>query len=255
VIELNLVAQDSTAYGIDLGTEPSLSDLLEDLAKIDTFSWIRILYSYPQRIKRRLLQVMASHESICKYLDIPLQHVSARLLKAMGRFGSAEEFHEIIAFIRAYLPEVTLRTTLIVGFPGETEADFQELYEFVEKAAFQRLGIFAYSPEKGTKAARLKNAVEESVKEERLRALVDLQGKVSLDYHQKLVGTVQPLLVEGVSGETDLLLEGRLASQAPEVDGCVFINKGFGQVGEIMDVRITEAHPYDLVGEILENPK
>jgi len=254
VIELNLVAQDTTGYGIDLDTEPRLSDLLEDLARIGKFSWIRILYGYPQRIDRRLLEVMASYDCICKYLDIPLQHVSARLLKAMGRSGSSEEFHEIIAFIRAYLEEVTLRTTLIVGFPGETEADFQELYEFVEKAGFQRLGIFAYSPEKGTKAARLKNAVEESVKQERLRALVDLQEKVSLDYHQKLVGTVQPILVEGVSGETDLLLEGRLASQAPEVDGCVLINKGFGQVGEIMDVRITEAHPYDLVGEIVGSP-
>jgi ribosomal protein S12 methylthiotransferase len=171
----------------------------------------------------------------------------------MGRSGSSEEFHEIIGFIRDHLPEVTLRTTLIVGFPGETDADFQKLYEFVEKAAFQRLGIFTYSPEKGTKAERLKNAVEDSVKQERLRALVDLQGKVSLEYHQKLVGTVQPLLLEGESGETDLLLEGRLASQAPEIDGCVLINKGFGQVGEIMDVRITEAHPYDLVGEIVEN--
>ena len=251
VIELNLVAQDSTAYGIDLGTEPRLSDLLEDLAKIDSFSWIRILYSYPQRVDRRLLHVMASYACICKYLDIPLQHVSPRLLKTMGRSGSSEEFHEIIGFIRDHLPEVTLRTTLIVGFPGETDADFQELYDFVEKAAFQRLGIFTYSPEKGTKAARLKNAVEDSVKQERLQALVDLQRKVSLDYHQKLVGTFQPLLVEGESGETDLLLEGRLASQAPEVDGCVLINKGFGQVGEIMDVRITEAHPYDLVGEIV----
>jgi ribosomal protein S12 methylthiotransferase len=226
---------------------------LEDLAGFGKFSWIRILYGYPQRIDRRLLEVMASYDCICNYLDIPLQHVSARLLKAMGRSGSYEEFHEIIALIRAYLPEATLRTTLIVGFPGETEADFQELYEFVEKAAFQRLGLFAYSPEKGTKAARLENAVEQSVKQERLRALVDLQEKVSLDYHQELVGTVQPALVEGVSGETDLLLEGRLASQAPEVDGCVFINKGFGQVGEIMDVRITEAHPYDLVGEIIGN--
>jgi ribosomal protein S12 methylthiotransferase len=122
------------------------------VAQIGKFSWIRILYGYPQRIDRRLLEVMASYDCICKYLDIPLQHVSARLLKAMGRSGSSEEFHEIIAFIRAYLPEITLRTTLIVGFPGETEADFQELYEFVEKAGFQRLGIFAYSPEKGTKA-------------------------------------------------------------------------------------------------------
>lgn len=253
VIELNLVAQDSTAYGIDLGTEPRLADLLEDLATIDSFSWIRILYSYPLRVDRRLLQVMASYDCICKYLDIPLQHVSSRLLKAMGRSGSSEEFLEVIGFIRDRLPEITLRTTLIVGFPGETEADFQELYDFVEKAAFQRLGIFTYSPEKGTKAARLKNAVEDPVKQERLQTLVDLQAKISLVYHQQLLGTVQPLLVEGVSDETDLLLEGRLASQAPEVDGCVLINQGMGQMGEIMDVRITEAHPYDLVGEIVEN--
>lgn len=253
VIELNLVAQDSTAYGIDLGTEPRLSDLLEGLATIDSFSWIRILYSYPQRVDRRLLQVMASHDCICNYLDIPLQHVSARLLKTMGRSGSSEELHELIGFIRDHLPGVTLRTTLIVGFPGETEADFQELYDFVKKAVFQRLGIFTYSPEKGTKAARLKNALEEPVKQERLRALVDLQAQISLDYHQKLVGTIQPLLMEGVSDETDLLLQGRLASQAPEVDGCVLINQGWGKVGEIMDVRITEAHPYDLVGEIVEN--
>lgn len=251
VMELNLVAQDTTAYGTDLGTKVRLPDLLEALAKSGLFSWIRVLYAYPQKISRRLLEVMASHESICKYLDLPLQHVSGRLLKAMGRSGSAQNFYELIDLIREYLPDVTLRTTLIVGFPGETEEDFQDLYDFVDQARFHRLGLFAYSPEKGTRAARLTNPVDECLKKHRLHVLADLQEKISLDYNNRLAGTVQPVLIEGVSKETELLLEGRLASQAPEIDGCVLINKGFGQVGKIMEVRITEAHPHDLVGQIV----
>jgi ribosomal protein S12 methylthiotransferase len=253
VIELNLVAQDTTAYGTDLDATPRLPDLLEGLAKIGKFPWIRVLYAYPQKIDRGLLQTMASHESICKYLDLPLQHVSGRLLKAMGRTGSAEEFHELVALIRESLPEVTLRTTLIVGFPGETEGDFQELYDFVEQARFQRLGLFAYSPEKGTRAALFSDLVEESVKIQRVQALAALQEKISLDYNSRLVGTAQPVLIEGVSDESDLLLQARLSSQAPEVDGCVLINKGFGKVGEVAVARITEAHPHDLIGEIAES--
>ena len=253
VVELNLIAQDTTAYGIDLGKSPRLPDLLEALAKTDKFSWIRLLYGYPQRINRRLLEVMGSHDSVCKYLDLPLQHVSPQLLKAMGRSGSAQEFHELLGVIRDCLPEVTLRTTFIVGFPGETEADFKELYDFVALARFQRLGIFTYSPENGTRAARLSKPVPESVKEQRLQTLADLQEEISLDYHKQLLHTVQPVLIEGLSAETDLLLQARLPSQAPEIDGCVFINKGIGQVGEIMEVKITEAYPHDLVGEVLEN--
>jgi ribosomal protein S12 methylthiotransferase len=253
VVELNLIAQDTTAYGIDLGKSPRLPDLLEALAEADKFSWIRILYGYPQRINRRLLGVMGSYDSVCKYLDLPLQHVSPQLLKAMGRSGSAQEFHELLGIIRDCLPEVTLRTTFIVGFPGETEADFKELHDFVARARFQRLGIFRYSPENGTRAARLSNHVPESVKEQRLQTLADLQEEISLDYHKQLLHTVQPVLIEGLSAETDLLLEARLPSQAPEIDGCVFINKGIGQVGEIMEVKITEAYPHDLVGEVLEN--
>ena len=251
VVELNLIAQDTTAYGIDLGESPRLPDLLEALAEANKFSWIRVLYGYPQRINRRLLEVMGSYDSVCKYLDLPLQHVSPRLLKAMGRSGSAEEFHQLIEIIRDCLPEVTLRTTFIVGFPGETEADFKELHDFVARARFQRLGIFTYSPENGTRAARYRNPVSESVKEQRLQILADLQEEISLDYHKQLLHTVQPVLIEGLSAETDLLLEARLASQAPEIDGCVFINKGFGQVGKIMEVKITEAHPHDLVGEVI----
>jgi ribosomal protein S12 methylthiotransferase len=254
VIELNLVAQDTTAYGTDLEATLRLSDLLEALAKIGKFHWIRLLYAYPQKIDGKLLETMASHESICNYLDLPLQHVSGHLLKAMGRTGSAEEFLELVTMIREYLPEVTLRTTLIVGFPGERQEDFQELYEFVERARFQRLGLFAYSPEKGTRAALLSDPVEESVKIQRVQALATLQEKISLDYNSRLVGTAQPVLIEGVSDESDLLLQGRLASQAPEVDGCVLINKGFGRVGEIVAARITEAHPHDLIGEIAEAP-
>ena len=251
VIELNLIAQDTTAYGTDLDTDHYLADLLEALAKRGKFSWIRVLYGYPQKIDLHLLATMASHESICNYLDLPLQHVSVPLLTAMGRSGSAEEFLDLIAFIRDYLPEVTLRTTLMVGFPGEREKDFQELYEFVQQASFQRLGLFGYSAEKGTRAAQMSNPVEESVIMERVQVLADLQAKISQEHNSRLVGTVQPVLIEGVSDETDLLLQGRLASQAPEVDGCVLINKGFGQVGEIMPVRITEAHPHDLVGEVV----
>ena len=251
VVELNVIAQDTTAYGIDLGASPRLPNLLEALAKTGMFPWIRLLYGYPQRINRELLEVMGSHDPICKYLDLPFQHSSSRLLKDMGRSGSAQEFHELIAYIREVLPEVTLRTTLIVGFPGEEDADFQELCDFVEQARFNRLGVFTYSPEKGTKAARLSNPVPDSVKQNRLQVLSHLQENISLDYHEQLVGTVQPVLIEGLSDETDLLLKGRLASQAPEVDGCVLINKGLGQMGEIMDVRIGEAHPYDLVGEIV----
>lgn len=253
VIELNLVAQDTTAYGTDLEATLRLPDLLEALAKIGKFHWIRLLYAYPQKIDGKLLETMASHESICNYLDLPLQHVSGHLLKAMGRTGSAEEFFELVTTIREYLPEVTLRTTLIVGFPGERQEDFQELYEFVEKARFQRLGLFAYSPEKGTRAALLSDPVEESVKIQRVQALAALQEKISLDYNSRLVGTAQPVLIEGVSDESDLLLQARLASQAPEVDGCVLINKGFGKVGEIVAARITEAHPHDLIGEIAES--
>ena len=254
VVELNLVAQDTTAYGSDLDTILRLPDLLAALAKIDYFRWIRVLYGYPQKIDGKLLQTMASHESVCKYLDLPLQHVSPHLLKAMGRSGSAKEFLKLVATIRQHLPEVTLRTTLIVGFPGETQEDFQELYEFVEEARFQRLGLFAYSPERGTRAALFSHTVEKSVKIQRLQVLAALQEKISLDYNNRLVGTAQPVLLEGLSDESDLLLQGRLASQAPEVDGCVLINRGFGKVGDIVTARITEAHPHDLIGEIAESP-
>jgi len=253
VRELNLVAQDTTAYGEDLGPTPRLADLLDTLAGTGLFSWIRVLYAYPQRITGRLLEVIGTHPSICPYLDIPFQHASERVLRAMGRSGSPTEFLRLVQWLRAQLPNLTLRTTLMVGFPGETDDDFQELYEFVEEVRFQRLGIFAYSPEQGTAAARLADSVPKRVKTRRLRKLAALQEKISLAYHRRLIGTTQPVLVEGPSPETELLLEGRLASQAPEVDGRVLISSGCGRVGEIMPVRLAEAYPHDLVGEIVES--
>lgn len=253
VRELNLVAQDTTAYGEDRGPTPRLADLLDTLARTGLFSWIRVLYAYPQRIAERLLEVMGTHPSICPYLDIPFQHASERVLQAMGRSGSSAEFIRLVEWIRAKLPTVTLRTTLMVGFPGETDDDSQELYDFVAEVRFQRLGIFAYSPEPGTAAARLGDSVPKRVKTRRLRKLAALQEKISLAYHRRLIGTIQPVLVEGPSPETELLLEGRLASQAPEVDGRVLISCGLGRVGEIVPVRITDAHPHDLVGEIVDS--
>jgi ribosomal protein S12 methylthiotransferase len=250
VIELNLVAQDSTAYGEDLGETPRIADLLDTLARTGQFSWIRLLYGNPQRIDRRLLEVVARHDCICDYLDLPFQHACSHILKKMGRSGSTAEFIQLIETIREYLPDIGLRTTLMVGFPGEQEADFQELCEFVEQARFQRLGLFAYSPEGGTAAARLSNVVPDIVKQQRIEILSHLQEQISLTLHQRLLETVQPVLIEGESAETELLLQGRLASQAPEVDGHVYINKGIGQVGRITPVRITEAHPHDLVGEV-----
>jgi ribosomal protein S12 methylthiotransferase len=252
VVELNLVAQDTTAYGMDLSDSPRLADLIEELAETGKFSWIRFLYGYPQRIERRLLEIMKSHGCICSYIDLPFQHASEPVLEAMGRSGSAQEFLDLIHMIRESLPAVTLRTTLIVGFPGETKADFEELYDFVAQARFHRLGLFAYSPENGTRAARLNNQVPDSVKENRLQLLADLQEGISLEYHQLLVDTLQQVLIEGRSPETELLLHGRLQSQAPDIDGSVLINRGFAQVGEIMTVRITEAYPHDLVGEVVE---
>jgi ribosomal protein S12 methylthiotransferase len=169
----------------------------------------------------------------------------------MARTGSSEEFLGLVQTIRKHLPEVALRTTLMVGFPGETETDFQELVEFVKQACFQRLGLFAYSAEKGTAAARLAELISDEEKQARLHELDAIQEQISLRLHQDLVGTIQPVLIEGPSSETDLLLQGRHVSQAPEVDGHVYINRGFGQVGKIMGVRITEAHPNDLVGEVI----
>lgn len=250
VKEINLVAQDTTLYGSDLEYRVDLEVLLERLVQVQGLRWIRILYGHPGAISDRLLELVDGEEAICSYLDIPLQHVNEEILGAMGRRCDGENPWQLIERIRSRSDRVSLRTTLMVGFPGESDEVFEELYRFIRMSQFDHLGAFIFSPEKGTPAAGLSDVVEPKVAEERLEAIMDLQAEISRRKNQRMVGQVVPVLLEGVNPETDLLLEGRTATMAPEVDGQVLINKGAGVVGEIVPVRITEAHTHDLVGEI-----
>jgi len=251
VKEINLIAQDTTMYGRDIGMEFCLEDLLERLILIKGVSWIRVLYCHPHRISERLLNLMEGEDEICPYLDLPLQHINKNILSAMGRDIKGEDPWQLIERIRSLTGSLSLRTTLMLGFPGETDDVFNELYEFVKSTGFDHLGAFIFSPEKGTRAARLKDIPERKVTERRLDAIMSLQAEISKKKNQDLVDCVVPVLIEGTSSETDLLLSGRTSTMAPDVDGQVLINKGRGVVGEITPVLIKEAHAYDLVGEIV----
>jgi ribosomal protein S12 methylthiotransferase len=257
VREINLVGQDTTCYGDDLGLKDGLAALLGRLAEIPTSQqkWIRFLYAYPNRITQKLLDTIAGHESLVKYIDMPLQHASGSVLKRMKRGANADIFLKLIEKIRRSIPGVTVRTSMIVGFPGETEADFEELCQFVEAAKFDRLGVFSYSDEETSKSFALDGKVNSRTIYNRKRRLMSLQRKISKARNRQLIGSEFPILLEGVSKETDLLWEGRLQGQAPEIDGVCFVND-FGpaepQVGEMRRIRITESHDYDLVGELVD---
>jgi ribosomal protein S12 methylthiotransferase len=253
VRELILVAQDITSYGSDLEwSTASLTDLTQDLLKIESFEWLRLLYLRPERITSDLLELMAKESRICPYLDIPLQHFSKRVLKAMHRPFSQAALWDLIEKIRGTLPQAALRTTFMVGFPGERDEDFQELIDFVSAVNFDHLGVFQYSPEEGTPAATYKEQVPEDVRQSRYDRLMEIQGEISLIKNQKRIGSIEPVLVTGLSPETDLLVQGRTRFQAPEVDGVVYITDGEPRIGEIVPVKITEAHVYDLAG-VAEN--
>jgi ribosomal protein S12 methylthiotransferase len=251
VHEINLVAQDTTMYGKDLGGHTGLEDLLEKLADLRGLKWCRVLYSHPRRISDRLLELVSGKNSICPYLDLPLQHVNPEILSAMGRGGHGETPWQLIERIRSKSSEISLRTTLMVGFPGETEPRFRELCAFIRNACFDHLGVFAYSAEKGTAAANLKGRVNQAVAEARRDRVMRIQAEISEKNNRKKVGHVVAVLVEGECPETALLLQGRTPTMAPDVDGRVLINRGWARVGDIVPVRIKAAHPYDLVGEIL----
>ena len=216
------------------------------------FAWIRLLYAHPARITPELLEVMAANPRLCPYLDIPIQHGHDAVLRRMGRGYNRQQILATVRRIREVLPAATLRTTVMMGFPGETEAHFEALKELIAEVRFDHLGVFLYCPEEGAPAARLTAAVPRRVARQRARLLKALQAKIVKARLKALVGTVQPVLVEGVSPESDYLLSGRLISQAPDIDGQVYITAGTGQVGEIQPVRLTRALPYDLVGEIVE---
>ena len=251
VKELILIAQDTTDFGRDRADGADLPALLGELEKVDGIEWIRIHYAYPNRVTPSLLRAISRSLKVCRYLDIPLQHADAGILKAMKRGGSRTVFQEMIAEIRRELPDCTLRTTFIVGFPGESEAAFQELCDFVEETRFDHLGAFTYSHEEGTSAHALRDDVPDSLKEERRSRLMQIQSRISLEKHRALLGRELPVRVDGLESDTRMLLTGRLASQAPDVDSRVLIVDGEAAPGQLARVRIDEAHAYDLVGRIV----
>jgi ribosomal protein S12 methylthiotransferase len=250
VRELTLVAQDLLAYGMDHGKETNLATLLEQLLAETAIPWIRLLYLHPARLAPELLRLMARNPRIVPYLDIPFQHVSDRILRQMNRPYGRKDIEALMAMVRTAIPAAAVRTTMMVGFPGETEAEVSELAAFLQEHRFEHLGTFAYANEEGCRAASLPDQVPEEVKEERLRRIMEVQAAISFEGLQRYVGTVEQVLVEGLSRESDLLLEGRTRYQAPEIDGCVYLTKGKAEPGQFVEVTVTEAHTYDLVGEI-----
>ena len=255
VRELTLIGQDTTCYGEDLGIKDGLALLLVRLAEIEGLRWIRFLYAYPNKITGRLLETIAAHENICSYMDVPLQHAAASTLKRMKRGAGADIFLQSIEKMRRIIPNLTLRTSFIVGFPGETESEFAELCDFVRAAEFDWMGVFGYSDEDGATAFKLTDKVPTPEIERRRRKLMRIQQGISKRKKKQLVGREFDLLVEGPSEETDLLWEGRTPMHAPEIDGKVFIND-FGSReslirGGFYRCEITEAHDYDLVARIL----
>jgi ribosomal protein S12 methylthiotransferase len=250
VRELILVAQDLTAFGVDLPGRPQLHDLVARLAEIDGLAWIRLMYAYPRNIKEPLLELMRDHPKVLPYLDMPIQHIHGDMLKRMKRATQPEKIRSILHRLKREVPGLTMRTTFIVGYPGETEEEFEALYQFVKEMEFQRVGVFRYSQEEGTPAALLPDQIAEKVKAQRQEKIMALQADIHRRHNQALIGKTIEVLVDGVSEETELLLQGRSASQAPEIDGITYINDGWAEPGDLVQLRIEEVHDYDLVGGI-----
>ncbi len=254
VKEINLVSQDSTAYGRDLGDGSDLGQLMRELCKIDELAWIRLHYAYPIGLPDSLLRAIAEEEKVVKYIDMPLQHASGPMLKAMRRGVTREGQERILDRVKRFIPDVAIRTTFIVGFPGETEQDFDELVDFVKSRRFERVGVFTYFQEEGTAAAELPAQVDEETKLSRQERLMKVQAEISRDLHKVMVGNTYSVLIDGPSKESALVLAGRLPTQAPDVDGAVFLDNPPENVkaGQIRKVRITRATEYDLAGEVVD---
>lgn len=250
VKEVNVVAHDTTAYGLDLPGSPGLKDLLRALSSINGIRWIRILYAHPKRITKSLIEAIRDNNKVINYLDIPIQHINPDILKAMNRPYNDYYIRNLIDRLRKAMPHIVLRTTLMVGFPHETDKVFQELVDFVKEIQFDHLGVFKYSKEGGTKAATFEGHIPEKVKELRYRTLMELQAQISLSKNRSLVGTTQEVIIEEGDNRVGAPLKGRTSHQAPDIDGIVYITKGSGAIGDIVDVTITEACAYDLIGEV-----
>ena len=256
VREINLIGQDTTCYGEDLGLQDGLAHLLARLAQIETprEKWIRFLYAYPNKVTQRLLDTIAEHQALVKYIDMPLQHAGARVLKRMKRGASGDIFLKLLERIRRTVPGIAIRTSFIVGFPGETAEDFEELCQFVEAARFDNLGVFTYSDEDTSASFGLDGKVDGRTIQNRKRRLMAIQRKIARARNRALAGCEVRVLVEGESKETELLWEARMAGQAPEIDGVALINDFEGappRQGEIRRMKITETHDYDVVGTLL----
>jgi len=255
VREINLIGQDTTSYGEDLGIKDGLAQLMARLAQIETpfEKWIRFLYCYPNRITQKLLDTIAEHAALVKYIDMPLQHASANVLKRMKRGSHGDFFLKLLERIRATIPGVAIRTSMIVGFPGESEADFETLCDFVKVARFDRLGVFSYSDEDTSASFQLDQKVDARTIYNRKRKLMAVQRRISRARNREMIGREVDVLIDGPSEETDLLWQARMSTQAPEIDGVCYINDCEGappERGEIRRMRITEAHDYDLVGAL-----
>lgn len=251
VKELIVVAQDTTRYGEDLpGGKLLLADLLKELNKIESLKWIRVMYCYPNNFTDELIETFASLDKVCKYVDLPLQHASNRLLASMNRYDTREEVETLLAKLRKRIPGIVIRTTFIVGFPGETDADFEELKEFVEQQRFENAGVFAYSQEEGTVAGAMPNQIPDEIKQERYHELMALQAQISEEIHKDTEGQTLEVLVEGIEEDGSGLHYGRSYREAPDIDGLVFIeNPGDIKPGCFVKVNILQGFTYESVGE------
>ncbi len=257
VKELIIISHDFTDYGLDLKRKDkeapeSPVELLKKLSDVDGIKWIRLLYLYPDGITSEMVELIKNNSKFVKYFDMPLQHVNNEVLKRMNRKMTREEIVTALDLIRQEIPEAVIRTQFIVGFPGETDQDFEELLKFIAEQKFDRVGCFQYSPEENTPGGKMPNQVDDVTKQKRYEAVMQVQQNISREKHKAFIGKTLEVVVEGLSDETDLLLQGRMSQQAPDIDGVVLINDGQAKVGQFVKVRITESMEYDLIGEIVE---
>ena len=256
VRELNIISHDFTDYGFDLrrkdeAAKESPAELLRALSDLKGLHWIRVLYLYPDGITDEVIELIKTRDNLVKYFDMPLQHINDAVLKKMNRHMTRAEISERLTKIRSEIPDAVIRTQFIVGFPGETEEQFQELMEFVKEQRFDRVGCFIYSPEDNTAGGKMTDQIDEETKQRRHDELMAMQMEISREKHRAFIGKTIPVLVEGVSEETELLLQGRMSQQAPDIDGVVLINDGQAEIGTLVNVKITDAMDYDLIGEIV----
>lgn len=251
VREVNLIAQDLTHFGDDLKDGTSLTGLLRELVKVEGIHWFRLLYAYPHQFTDELIELIATEEKIASYVDMPLQHIADPMLSRMRRRFSEADTRALVTKMRTRIPDLVFRTTFIVGHPGETEEEFQKLYDFVRESRFERVGVFKYSTEEGTHSARMDNSVMRIQAEDRYHRLMTLQQGISQELHEAMIGREIDVLVEGTSAETELLLQGRTWGQAPEIDGLTYINEGWAEPGSIVRAEIVDSGDYDLVARIL----